>query len=1346
MVTRSIGYHHVDWLRLVPTSGPFITLPVLKEAFRDGLDPVPREAVAALREELDLLRDDPGRRITFARWVLGGLLGLDEVLREGPAIPLQLAHTVAEHGVTLRPDAVVVDPAPGTPHARVLITLLDPGLDALGRIPGERWNATPADRMALLLRATGVRLGLVTDGLQWVLVSTVTPATGTASWNAELWLEERRTLDAFVSLLGARRLFGVAAEQRLEALLERSAGAQAEVTGQLGKQVRQAVELLVDAFSAADRRTGGRLLASVSEEEVYAAAVTVMMRLVFLLYAEERRLFPRDDDLYGSAYAASTLLEELTRLEDREGADALDRRATAWGRLLALFRVVHGGVQHEDLRLPAYGGSLFDPDRHPFLEGRPTRQTPRPEALPIRVSDLTVRLILDALQVLTFGEGGVREARRLSFRSLDVEQIGHVYEGLLDHGALRVTAVHVGLGGRLSPEIGLADLEEWAAQGADHLAARVTEVTGMTDRQVARGLQARVDDDRRRLLRTACEGDDDLVERVLPFAELVRDDARGLPTVFLPGSMYVTKSSERRSSGAYYTPRTLAEEMVVHALEPLVYAPGPQDTENRSAWRLRSAAEILDLTVCDMAMGSGAFLVAATRHLAGWLIEAEDGGARPATGSDAEDDTVVDARRRVVDRCIYGVDRNPMAVEMAKLSLWLVTLSKDRPFSFLDHALRPGDSLLGLTSPEQITCVHIDPARGREIHEGRLFADTERLAPLLQRAMELRRRLAAIPTRTVRDAEEKAALHAEAQDCMGMVRLVADLVVGAALSTVGQGRGVLDRRLIATASDLGAVLEQSGSDRDDGFRLRELADRAAYWLDEGRPVAAPPRAPLHWVLEFPEVFVDTGRPGFDAVVGNPPFLGGKRISGPFGVDYREYLVRHIADGTAGNADLVAYMFLRASQVSSSIALLATNTIAQGDTREVALDRLLGGGWTVYRATKSVPWPGEATLEVAQVWMTHGPWQSGATLDGASVRSVTPSLDPASRAAGVPHRLAANAGRSFQGSIVLGMGFVMSPDEAQRLIERDPRNRDVLFPYLNGEDLNTSPSQSASRWIIDFRERSESEARCFSDCWEIVERLVRPERIGKDTTRYPRMVHEWWKYWNARPGLCTAIANLTRVLALTRHTKVVQPVFVGMGQVYSDATTVFAYDDDFHFGVLTSAVHWWWAVTRASTLETRIRYTPTDCFETFPQPEVSPRVEAAGRALDSHRSQLMTANHEGLTRTYNRVHDPADATTGIAELRALHVELDHAVRDAYGWSDLDLIHAFHDTPQGRRFTVGPAARAEILDRLLELNHQRHAEEQAQVVPQRRTPGRRRIARPDADAAELPLLEVAEEPNV
>ncbi len=319
-------------------------------------------------------------------------------------------------------------------------------------------------------------------------------------------------------------------------------------------------------------------------------------------------------------------------------------------------------------------------------------------------------------------------------------------------------------------------------------------------------------------------------------------------------------------------------------------------------------------------------------------------------------------------------------------------------------------------------------------------------------------------------------------------------------------------------------------------------------------------------------------------------------------------------------------------------------------------------------------------------------------------------------------------RSYIGSYVNGIGFVLDQLETAALIASDKRNRDVLFPYLSGEDVNSSPSHEASRWVINFFDWPIERAQKYEACFDIVDERVRPER-----EKVNRKAHRerWWQYGDKRPALYSAIAEMERVIVITLVSKVIQPAFVPTGQVFAHKVGVFAYDDDFHFGVLTSAFHWWWAVSKSSTLGAALNYSPSDVFETFPQPSYSDAVEAAGKALDAHRSALMIRNDEGLTKTYNRVHNPDDDSPGIPDLRELHVALDLAVRDAYGCSNLDLDHGFHDTPQGRRFTLGPTARTEVLDRLLELNHQRYAEEIAAGLHDKRKPGgRRKKTSPDA----------------
>lgn len=1310
---------HNDWLLLVDPQGPFLTLPVLKERLPQGLDRVRADTRAAVREAWEEAADSDDRS-EWIWWLLREVLGWgDDLIREG--IPESLVCPVPEYEITLRPHGALVDPEGGEPL--LLVTILPPGTDPTAR-GGEGWAATHIQRAARLGRHVGCPLALVTDGELFTLVhAPVGGATSSATWRASWFSPEPILLESFVTLLGARRFFALTEEETPAAMLAASASAEAEVTDTLGSQVRQAVELLVAAISRADRNRGGRLLDGIAPERVYDAAATVLMRMVFLLTAEENRLLPLDDDLYTGSYALSTLRAQL---EDDElhHRELMEYRATGWHRILALSRAVHEGVSHEDLSIPAYGGGLFDPDRFPFLEGRRPGQETRDGAEPLPVDDLTVLEILRALQVLRFRYRNVTETRQLSFKSLTVEQIGHVYERLLDHGTVKASQVVLGLVSRTTgeePEVPLADLEARDLQGRSALVNWLAskEVTSKSSRQIEQLLDRTPSPELPKALRVACDNDEALVKRILPYVNLLRLDLRGIPMVFLPGSHYVTKIGSRREGGIEYTPRVLADEIVEHTLAPLCYSPGPADAASVEEWRIRRSDEILELRVCDPACGSGAFLVAAVRYLADRLIEAweAEGVAETDPSTAADDPTQLDlavrARRLVSERCIYGVDRDAMAVEMTKLSLWLVTMARDQPFAFLDHAIKSGDSLLGITDLDQLRYFHLDSAEGRRLHRT-FFDPTDVIDPAIKDAIEVRRRLQAIEVRSVRDANTKAALHHEAEERLEMLRAIGDHLVAATLSTATEGKAAIESRLLSAAEH---VVEAVAG---DGEALPKLRRRTQVWLDVGRPPGGPPRPPFHWALAFPEVFLDRPAGRFDAAIGNPPFLGGQRLTGALGPDYREFVLTWVGRGERGSADLVAYFLLRVAEIAHLLGLLATNTLSQGDTREVGLDQLTAHGWTIYRAVKSTKWPGEASLEIAKVWATDGVWSGDHSLDGITVPGITPTLDPASRVEGNPYRLASNAGRSFQGSIVLGMGFTMRPEEATSLIDRDSRNADVLFPYLNGDDLNSHPCQEASRWTVNFFDWPEERARQYPDCFAVVEERVRPERerlLERQYATAQRRGMYWWLYASDAKQLYEAATGLDRVLAIARVSKVVQPVFVSTAQVFSDALVLFPYDDDAHLGVLSSGFHWWWTCTYASTLETRIRYTPTDCFETFPQPLITPAIENAGRALDTHRAAWMVENDEGLTKTYNRVHDPDDDTPGIVRLRQLHEELDEAVADAYGWSDLDLGHGHHDTPWGTRFTFQPSVRQEVLDRLLELNHQRYQEEVRQGLHDR-----------------------------
>jgi hypothetical protein len=1364
---------HRDWLSLIDVSGPFLSLPVLRRVW-PTLDALEKKTRERLRREHAAWLDAPaaGQR-DWARFVLADLLGWGDALvwpeaagrfdvgtvdartvdarteteaETGAADPLSaLAVDVDQHDTRVVPSFVLVDPnvdvagagagAGVKPDAvRLLGLVVAPGQSPTGRIAGQAWAATPVDQAALACRHHGVELALVTNGRQWALVwAPRGGVTTTAVFDAVSWPEaaERDVVRAFVSLLCRRRFFGVPDAETLVPLLNASLGSQEEITEALGIQVRQAVELLVAAFGrwhVAEHARGGVGLRDIGEHDVYRGAVAVMMRIVFLLYAEERGLLPADNDLYASTYSVGRLCAELEQqLSDGATEDDLEQSTAAWHRLRAVFTAVYTGVDHPRLRMHAHGGSLFDPGTHPWL--------------PLGVDDRTVLHMLRAVQYIQVGSGKSRERRTLSFRSLDVEQIGYVYEGLLSYDARRAPAgeVIVGLVGKegLEAEVRLSELADLASRhrGRPLLAAALAEKFAASGLGSAKAVEKRLvpleageREEARKALLAVTRGDYPTAERLLPFFGLLRRDLRDQPVVILESGLYVTESPLRKNTGTHYTPRFLAEEVANNALEPLVYAPGPLQTADTTAWKLRSSTDILALKVADIAMGSAAFLVAAARYLGARLVEAWtlEGDPRARGRSDAnlpghdetgewlgrdaeEDEVVVEARREIIEHCLYGADINEMAVEMAKLSLWLVSMDTRRPFTFLDDKLVAGDSLLGITSLDQLEYMHLDPAKGREIHEEGdpdLFRWAFGMRELVQDVAAERRELVEKDGSSLDGLDEKKALLDDAKARTARITLFANALIGATLADAGRGeRGQKIASL--EAAKLAAEITVGSKEMEDAER------EINRWLATDHVKGSFDRKPIHWPLVFPEVFE---KGGFDAVIGNPPFLGGQKLTGALGVAYREYLVEDIGAAARGSADLIAYFTLRVHELLNAggqIGLIATNTLTQGDTREVGLDQVVAGGHIIRRSIKSRPWPSKsATLEFSAVWTSTQIGQNAARLaDGILAPVIAPSLDPESRVSGNPNRLAANAGLSFQGSNILGLGFTMAPEAAQALIAKDFRNAEVLFPYINGQDLNSRPDCSGSRWVINFHDWPEVRAQEYPDCYDQVRRIVKPERAG-NSIRSRR--EKWWRFAVTAPNLSGSILRLERVVVIARVSSTLAPAFLPPDQVFSDMVVVFAANDSAMLTVLSSSLHFWWVQAHASSLKGDVRYTPSDVFDTFPLPNLSMEIRELGERLDGFRREVMLGRQSGLTKTYNLVFDSACKDADIVELREIHRLIDEATFRAYGWDDMverGLDHGFHPAGKYTRYTIGPWAQREVLDRLLELNNARYAEEVA-----------------------------------
>ncbi|WP_461369429.1 Eco57I restriction-modification methylase domain-containing protein, partial [Candidatus Darwinibacter acetoxidans] len=803
-----------------------------------------------------------------------------------------------------------------------------------------------------MLREHKIPIGIVTDGRWWGLVCAREGAMAASGIIDSLtWIEEPRTRDAFLTLISRQHLIGGDPAERLPVLFEESVAAAEEITEALGAQVRRAVELLVQSFSesAADARRRG-LPDPLPEHthDSYEAAVTVMMRVVFLLFAEERGLLP-SGELFDQGYGIARELDQLVIRETADSEEALDATSLSWHRLLATSNALYRGASFENLRMPAYGGSLFEPGRFPFLT-----ETNEQGTLAIRVSDRVMLHVLRSVQIADI-KG---EARRISFRDIDVEQIGYIYEGLLGYTVTDASEVIVGLKGTLGvePEIPLATLEALAARHVDpkKLAAAIRSFVEADQPSakpqsiaaIAKGVSVEPEPSVVSALTQAVGDDLSLRDRVKPWLGLIRLDLRRRPFVVLDGGLLVTETPSRKNAGAHYTPRSLAEEVVLHTLQPICYSPGPHQTANEDDWRLKSSDELLGLKVADIACGSGAFLVAAARYLAERVVEAWTEEDPTNTG---RTDLYTRAIRKVVANCLYGADINDMAVEMCKLSLWLVSLDRDLPFSFVDDKVFLGNSLLGLTSLDQLRQLHIDPSRVSDQQMFDIF-DVD-IDPIIRRAVELRQRLATEIEESDpgRNAAAKTRQLTQLREITATLRSIADGVVAAGLTLGGKPGKALNEAYENLRIAVRAAYPESGEcDRSfiDAIVARGLTPTV--------PTDYERWAPLHWVLVAPDVMVDHG--GFDAVIGNPPFLGGIKISGAMGGNVRDWLSNVLATGgSGGRADLVAYFFVRATsllQRNGVLGLIATNTVAQGDTREVGLDAMVASSFTITRAIQS----------------------------------------------------------------------------------------------------------------------------------------------------------------------------------------------------------------------------------------------------------------------------------------------------------------------------------------------------------------------------------------------------------
>ncbi|WP_228059769.1 Eco57I restriction-modification methylase domain-containing protein [Plectonema radiosum] len=1482
-------WRHKEWLGLLQPVGLVVSPPALIKAqavvnrgkaveLQTRLteiicyDPIPN----LNSKEVLWIKDFAAFTEQVLEWMPEDLLGT----MSGGALPQKLEVVLTDYGETLKPSYAVPDP--DSDGWLMLVKEVAPGLDLDGVEPrlekGSGWKATVQEKFERLLRETNIPIGILFNGTRLRLVYAPSgESSGHLTFPVQAMCEVsgRSILAALDMLLGQDRLFNVPTQRRLPKLLSDSREYQAEVSNKLANQVLDALWELLRGFQIADAGVNGKLLGEIARSEpqhIYGGLITTLMRLVFLLYAEDQGLMP-GDDIYQRNYSVTGLYERL-REDESSYPDTMNQRYGAWAWLLSLVRLVYDGGGSTEAYLPARHGQLFDPDEYPFLEGR-SKNSHYSEfgwIEPPRIPDGVIYRVLQNLLVL--------DGERLSYRSLDVEQIGSVYEAIMGYEVeiARGTSIAV------RPKDVVVNVDEiLAAKPGDR-----AKILQDADCKVAGKVAIEI--------KTAKTPEEFV-------AALDRKVSARTSNLLLKGSLYLQPGEERRRTGSHYTPRKLTQPIVEKTLRPVLEGLGEHPTSE----------QILSLKICDLAMGSGAFLVETCRQLAEKLVEAWnreselDGesnsgfdneihlvesnsgfenhtsarewnsgldsdikagesnsgfdsdiktgesnsgfdsdiktgesnlgfdshpsagesnsgfknqssagesnsgfdshpsagesnsgfknqssagewnsgfdshpsagesnsgfdsqssagesnsgfDSHPSAGesnspsksksplkrtdndqnitqnlfqSSSEDESyetgisnpwlpgtnnitqnlsqsssedlcyetgisnpwlnpwlqkttdnisenssqqnqsitngdvepILLARRLVAQRCLYGVDKNPFAVNLAKLSLWLVTLAKDYPFTFLDHALKCGDSLVGLTKAQI----------------GSFGKDASYDLPLLtllkekiDKARNLRTQIQANDNRSDADYDQKRLRLLDVEQELREARLTGDVKIAAFFA--------------------------GSNKKEREEKEREFAELVRKWRYQTTDVETQNLSsiqgisqklrrsnqciiPFNWDIEYPEVF-DVGKSGFDAIVGNPPFAGKNTTISANAPGYLDWL-KEVFPESHGNSDLVAFFFRRAFDLlreGGAFGLIATNTIAQGDTRSTGLRWICQHGGTIYHAQKRMKWVGQAAVVVSVVNVLKGIYPGIKILDGREVDLISAFLFHAGGNEN-PQVLLENANKSFIGSYVLGMGFTFddskpeatSIEEMHRLIEKDAKNAERIFPYIGGEEVNSSPTHAHHRYVINFGEMSEDEAREYSDLMGIVEEKVKPERdkLGNNADA-KRRKNNWWLWGRYTSGLFKAIAPLERVLVNSQVSTHLAFAFLPSNWVYAHYINVFAETRYSFFYIMQSRVHEIWARFFCSTLGDGLRYTPSDGFQTFPFPEnweTNPKLEAAGKEYYEYRAELMVRNNQGLTETYNRFHNPEENHPEIIKLRELHTQMDKAVLEAYGWTDI-----------------------------------------------------------------------------
>jgi hypothetical protein len=1273
---------HQQWLGYLQPVGLVVAPAAMQEAgwvvTRSGSELIERqeryrEALEALGGNEDGDADHRVLGFSSIETLLVDHLGWSgDQIQSTPNLIEAYTRELSELGETLQPTALV--PAASGEGVQLLVQelpLLTP-LDQKFSGGDQHWRASSQERFERLLRETGVEAGLLFNGSQLRLV--VAPK-GESSGHLTFTLKDlaevsgRLMFSGLDLLLGQSHVFLDPDGYRLVDVLNKSRSYQAVVSNALADQVLAALWDLLRGFERADQlsqQQGTALLGDIPDtapEQLYGGLITVLMRLVFLLYAEDEALMPTDA-VYEQNYKVSSIFEQLQQ-DAAEFPDTMEQRFGAWAGLMSLCRLVFDGGGTTADYLPARHGQLFDPEPYPWLE------TPW-------ISDGAVYAVLGNLLIVN--------SERISYRALDVEQIGSVYEGIMGYKVERCREYSIGVkskpqGSRrqLTTVISLCELLKIESKTRAGWLDEQAQCTLPENSSIA-------------LAKSRSEAE--LLEALSP-----RIDHDLFDGVQEAGRLVFQPTEERRRSGSHYTPRSLTRPIVEEALRPWLEAANNQPR----------STEILELKICDPAMGSGAFLVECCRYLAelleqawsreGFPVELQPGGM--ASG----EEPLVYARRIIAQRCLYGVDKNPFAVNLARLSVWLVSLSRDVPFTFIDHALKVGDSLVGAS----IQDLDYFDKLGQHV-QGTLFHGNTSI--ISGKASEDRMRSFGGDTRDDDGEELKRKALAQINDDLEPARIKTGLYIAAFFNAKTPKEAKTNEQVYSTL--------YRDSLNDEG--ACEEVTRVVSNIEQVHGVK-----PFGWHIEFPEVFARAD-PGFDVFVGNPPFLGTRLITllggGP---KYLEWLKDRISK-FKGHIDLSAFFFLRCNELlrsTGTLGFIATSNISRGDNRSLVLLDMIGKGSQIYSVLPDMPWPGEAAVVVSVLHIAKSAKNRALItprINGNNVSSINSFLldGPEPRE---PQRLVENIGLAFEGTHLGGNGFIIDAIDLE-FLGKNPANLQVVKRLIGGDEVNDNLESGINgRKVIAFGSMSLEEASRYPEVLDIVRERVKPKRdIAADNGPGNHGRKYWWQHTLRADPLYAAIANLRFCLVKTKVSRYHIISTTATDAIFNNSVHVFPFESLGAFAVLQSNVHRIWSARYCSRRGATVTYSVKDGFDTYPFPvgwlSNDALMQVGTTYLEARRS-IQNELGIGLTTLYSLVNNPECDDSRIGEFRLRVEELDLAVLNAYGFDVSDADHQLvsvsddgEKADEGRRkkqasaiYTFPPEAEEDILGKLLSLNNSR-----------------------------------------